>query len=73
MNDPIHDLSQRLMNTRLSSTAAIAERNAKVGAVTAEGEKIEYSSYKGEEQIMEIMALMEKDLSEPYSIFTYRY
>jgi peptide alpha-N-acetyltransferase len=29
--------------------------------------------YQGEEQIGEVIALMEEDLSEPYSIFTYRY
>nr|CCA20698.1 acetyltransferase (GNAT) family protein putative [Albugo laibachii Nc14] len=34
---------------------------------------IVYSSYKGETQLNEIMRLIEKDLSEPYSIFTYRY
>jgi hypothetical protein len=36
--------------TRISTNAAIAERNASVGAVTANGGKIQYSEYKGEEQ-----------------------
>ena len=32
-----------------------------------------YSTFKNEAQMPEIMAMYEKDLSEPYSIFTYRY
>lgn len=34
---------------------------------------IEYSIYNDESQLDPIMRLMEKDLSEPYSAFTYRY
>lgn len=41
--------------------------------MSATGDKIEYSVYKGEHQIVDIMALIDKDLSEPYSIYTYRY
>jgi N-alpha-acetyltransferase 30 len=29
--------------------------------------------YKGEEQLPSIQALIDRDLSEPYSVFTYRY
>jgi len=32
-----------------------------------------FSSFESEEALPDIMALVEKDLSEPYSIFTYRY
>jgi peptide alpha-N-acetyltransferase len=32
-----------------------------------------YSTYDSEESLPSIMSLVEKDLSEPYSIFTYRY
>ena len=35
--------------------------------------KIQYSEYKGEEELLEIIALVERDLSEPYSIFVYRF
>ena len=35
--------------------------------------KIKYEPYKGEEELHEIIALVEKDLSEPYSIFVYRF
>ena len=29
--------------------------------------------YKGEHELAEIISLMEKDLSEPYTVYTYRY
>lgn len=32
-----------------------------------------YAGYAGERQLGAIMALVDRDLSEPYSIFTYRY
>jgi hypothetical protein len=35
--------------------------------------RIEYVSYKDETQLPDIMALIDQELSEPYSIFTYRY
>lgn len=34
---------------------------------------IEFESYRSELQMAEIMRLIQKDLSEPYSIYTYRY
>ncbi|KAI1295533.1 N-alpha-acetyltransferase 30 [Halotydeus destructor] len=34
---------------------------------------IEYVNYASEKQMPDIMALIQKDLSEPYSIYTYRY
>lgn len=38
-----------------------------------EASDIKYIDYKDESQLPLIMALVSKDLSEPYSIFTYRY
>ncbi|XP_050344568.1 N-alpha-acetyltransferase 30-like [Nymphalis io] len=38
-----------------------------------DSEKIEIISYESELQMPEIMRLIQKDLSEPYSIYTYRY
>ena len=35
--------------------------------------KIEFVDYGGESDLSDVIALIEKDLSEPYSIFTYRY
>ncbi|KAJ0398801.1 hypothetical protein P43SY_007414 [Pythium insidiosum] len=34
---------------------------------------VEYSQYQGEKQLAELVKLIDKDLSEPYSVFTYRY
>lgn len=37
------------------------------------GNEIEYTMYESEKQMPYIMSLITKDLSEPYSIYTYRY
>lgn len=34
---------------------------------------ISYGTYEGEAQLENLTRLISKDLSEPYSIFTYRY
>lgn len=54
-----------------SSSASVTAVNAKppVEAPPA----IEYVSYQNELQMPDIMRLIQKDLSEPYSIYTYRY
>ncbi|KAM5582144.1 N-alpha-acetyltransferase MAK3 [Rosa sericea] len=39
----------------------------------AAASEIEYVSYEGEDHLPLIMGLVDKELSEPYSIFTYRY
>lgn len=38
-----------------------------------DGVEINYVGYKSESQMPDIMKLIQKDLSEPYSIYTYRY
>lgn len=42
-------------------------------ASESEQSEIEYVSYESELQMPDIMRLIQKDLSEPYSIYTYRY
>ena len=42
-------------------------------AATASDDDIVYSSYQGEHELQGIIDLISVDLSEPYSIFTYRY
>jgi len=44
-----------------------------VKEVEEDGFGIDYVSYKSEIQMPDIMKLIQKDLSEPYSIYTYRY
>ena len=34
---------------------------------------VQYSGYESEEQLADIIQLMKADLSEPYSVYTYRY
>lgn len=41
--------------------------------IELEGSEIEYVSYGGEHHLPLIMRLVDEELSEPYSIFTYRY
>ena len=36
-------------------------------------DELSFSTYQSEESLPAIMALVQKDLSEPYSVFTYRY
>lgn len=45
----------------------------KVKESEGEGSEIEYVSYGGEHHLPLIMNLVDQELSEPYSIFTYRY
>lgn len=52
--------------------AAVTVPSSSAAAGSDEPE-ITYSSYKGEEQLQGVIDLIAMDLSEPYSIFTYRY
>ena len=50
---------------------AAAPSKSSTPATSAEA--ITYEPYRSEDQLLLLMALVAKDLSEPYSIFTYRY
>ncbi|KAL6066499.1 N-alpha-acetyltransferase 30 [Balamuthia mandrillaris] len=75
--------TKKKRNRRKKKTKANKSSNANANAPPATQNKdeqlsrdtpgIRYDFYKNEDQMPEIMALFEKDLSEPYSIFTYRY
>lgn len=43
------------------------------GVESIDASEIEYVSYGGEHHLPLIMQLVDQELSEPYSIFTYRY
>lgn len=43
------------------------------GKLEFEASEIEYVSYGGEHHLPLVMSLVDQELSEPYSIFTYRY
>ena len=43
-------------------------------SVTAsDADRIEYRTFKSEEDLATIIRMIEKELSEPYPIYTYRY
>ncbi|XP_014498303.2 N-alpha-acetyltransferase MAK3 [Vigna radiata var. radiata] len=50
-----------------------AEEEEEMENVEFEASEIEYVSYGGEHHLPLIMNLVDQELSEPYSIFTYRY
>lgn len=55
--------------TKLEQAKEVVETRAGETRTTA----IEYVGYENELQMEAIMALITKDLSEPYSVYTYRY
>lgn len=50
-----------------------AKGEGEIEKVEFEASEIEYVSYGGEHHLPLIMNLVDQELSEPYSIFTYRY
>ncbi|KAI4387678.1 hypothetical protein MLD38_000091 [Melastoma candidum] len=53
--------------------AAAAEEGAAAATAEFDASEVEYVSYGGEHHLPLIMRLVDDELSEPYSIFTYRY
>ncbi|BAT14243.1 Os11g0525800 [Oryza sativa Japonica Group] len=53
-------------------SAAAAEATER-GEPSGGGGEIAYVSYGGEHHLPLVMSLVDEELSEPYSIFTYRY
>ncbi|ONM26664.1 Retrotransposon protein [Zea mays] len=59
------------MSSAAASSSPAAGSEGSGGAV--EGREIAYVSYGGEHHLPLVMSLVDEELSEPYSIFTYRY
>lgn len=57
---------QQASATATASAAAVGD-----SVVVEDG--IRFTTYQGEHQLDEMRALIDKDLSEPYSVYTYRY
>ncbi|CAO2149096.1 unnamed protein product [Urochloa humidicola] len=55
------------------SAAATSPSSASAANPGGEGGEITYMSYGGEQHLPLVMSLVDAELSEPYSIFTYRY
>jgi peptide alpha-N-acetyltransferase len=56
-----------------STPAAALERGARVSAFACGGRAVTLSTFRDETQLGEVMGLIARDLSEPYSVFTYRH
>ncbi|KAL2613718.1 hypothetical protein R1flu_025410 [Riccia fluitans] len=59
-----------------SGALRLSEMNQEVSPpeeMESNSSEVTYTSYRDETQLGPIMALIDKELSEPYSIFTYRY
>ncbi|KAF7819345.1 N-alpha-acetyltransferase MAK3 [Senna tora] len=73
---PKQEPSDFIFNHPSEDGEGAMETNTKEGEVAKvefEASEIEYVSYGGEHHLPLVMNLVDQELSEPYSIFTYRY
>ena len=70
---PIEELTSQVEGMALTSTAAAPPVPPVAKEVNKLEVDIQYTKYTHEAQMTELVAMIEKDLSEPYSIFTYRW
>ena len=74
-NDHLETKIENDFDTKLQLT----EKDPEDGNATSvnfyddDQDSVVYVNYKDERQMPDIMRLIQKDLSEPYSIYTYRY
>ena len=61
------------MAEQLTSIVEPSQQLPQKAIVDIEEDGIRYVQYENETQLPHIVRLMEKDLSEPYSVYTYRY
>lgn len=61
------------MCTRLVVFEIMAEPDAEKAVLPSELQYVQYEPSKEEQQLPSIRQLISKDLSEPYSIYVYRY
>ena len=59
------------MSAEVMSAPALAPADRSNSS--SDGAEIDYVSYGGEQHLPLVMSLVDAELSEPYSIFTYRY
>ena len=70
-DDPKNDPSS--VETKAEQAAFISQIEKLHLKDDKDQEEVEYRVYENELQMPDIMKLIQKDLSEPYSIYTYRY
>ncbi|XP_076238467.1 N-alpha-acetyltransferase 30 [Calliopsis andreniformis] len=61
------------LSQTMETSHLIQHGKTETSSLENKGEDIQYISYTSELQMPDIMKLIQKDLSEPYSIYTYRY
>jgi peptide alpha-N-acetyltransferase len=71
LNSTLSSLSSQCKPS--SSYSSNAVNNCELTEDVQEIDGVKYVCYKNEQQMKDIMRLIQKDLSEPYSIYTYRY
>lgn len=71
------EISEKLESPEICKTKHKQNDNAQINCsnqnLIVDDISIEYKEYQSELQMPDIMRLIQKDLSEPYSIYTYRY
>lgn len=71
--DGVNDATDDASNVTGGSVSKSTETDEVVKKTEEDGVEINYVGYRSEIQMPDIMKLIQKDLSEPYSIYTYRY
>lgn len=70
----LHCLNSILSSSQCKpSCSSSAVNNSELAENLQQIDGVKYVCYKNEQQMKDIMRLIQKDLSEPYSIYTYRY
>eukprot|EP00823_Brevimastigomonas_motovehiculus_P003078 TRINITY_DN183_c3_g1_i1.p1 TRINITY_DN183_c3_g1~~TRINITY_DN183_c3_g1_i1.p1 ORF type:complete len:199 (+),score=54.65 TRINITY_DN183_c3_g1_i1:45-641(+) len=66
-------LSSASCSSTSSPASLSSSSSSSSSSLVCDAKSINYVTYSSEKQLAGIVALIEKELSEPYSIFTYRY
>ena len=69
-NSPVEALCSSISQVTLTANSRTQEDQIAAKSLI---DKVTYVQYQSELQMPDIMRLIQKDLSEPYSIYTYRY
>lgn len=65
--------SPNIQNENPSGTPTDVKSPSNEENLQSKNDDIVYRTYTGEKQLPGMIALIERDLSEPYSVYTYRY
>ena len=71
--EPSARVSEAESNDPSSVETKVEQAASQIECLRLQEAEVEYRVYENELQMPDIMRLIQKDLSEPYSIYTYRY